>query len=264
MSSLLEDDFSPDAPDSDEKTDRELSRMFDIARECCMPCKVTKVYEGSTSRVDVLILVKRIADDKYQNRPIIKNIPCVRFGTGKYSLRSKISVGDIGFIFACDRDGEQVYSGIGALGSETDSFDEETQTWTHGADTIEAIEVDNRSLMRFTNGFFIPLDWSTLANSIEDNDSNIKSSMTIAGNKAHVGVVTNKAGNESVLASAENTSFKIANDGLWYEGASSEFKVVTAVKRNGSSSILIKTRTLKKSGNMIVGVGDESGWVNAE
>lgn len=79
-------------------------RMFKVELDQLLPARVV-AFDRDLGRVNVKPVIHWVdMNDQAHSRPAINNVPVFTFGAGNMHINFPINEGDLGWIFACDRD----------------------------------------------------------------------------------------------------------------------------------------------------------------
>lgn len=79
-------------------------RMFKVELDQLLPA-IVEAFDRKTGRVNVKPAIQWVdMNDKAHPRPSINNVPVFTFGAGNMHVNFPINKGDLGWVFACDRD----------------------------------------------------------------------------------------------------------------------------------------------------------------
>ncbi|ATW57902.1 putative baseplate protein [Pseudomonas phage tabernarius] len=79
-------------------------RMFKVELDQLLPARVV-AFDRKLGRVNVKPIIHWVdMNDQEHPRPAINNVPVFTFGAGNMHINFPVKAGDLGWIFACDRD----------------------------------------------------------------------------------------------------------------------------------------------------------------
>ena len=241
-----------------------LFRLMKTREERVVPAIVME-YDRQSGVATVLPIVKNLADGADGQDVEIERaectVPVIRFAHGGYIIDAPLFVGDTGWLVAGDRNSETARAENSAILEENQKDFEKNKG---------PQKPDDCSLGGFQFGFFIPDSWGRIEIGEEDGlivkgkrISIVSDNISIAGNGAvnvKVGESSVDIEGDSVTVSSGDRKIVIGKDGIIYSGPTEETLSSVADIRIKSGEIQVKRRPSKRSGNVIVLVGDKSEW----
>lgn len=292
--------YNPAVLESEPTYVAELLHQFQITLESCIPCVITE-YDANNNTVDVQPIPQRVVDTDsgivYKDRPIIPSVPVLRMLHGGFSINFPLFKGDTGYVIAVDRnctsaqkensttlfkDDDKQENNKGAMPPDDLSLAQYTNgfflpcSWSKegnpkGELAIEGIgkepNDDKWQKIRLSNDGII---------TIETKDKQIvigKDGINLSSGEVKLSVLDDKivtdVGDSSITQQGNQVSVKILDktltideSGIKYNGkVDTTVPCLTGIRRDVNGDIEIKTQPVDLSGNIIVKVSPETGWV---
>lgn len=228
---------------------KSITNTIGLSTNTAIPAEVTKVI--SRSRVEVKPLIKIEGNDGvFYSRAVITDVPLINSGNSKASITYPVTVGDLGWLIACDRDITNFKSTLTESSADTHRRHNFSDSFFM-LDKLEQTEtLDNSSLYVLTDSDVtnIKVNKDELLLTNDNSSVSIKSDTVTVKNK--LGSVELGQNNLSLKVGANTV--EISGSGIAITGST---VTINGVVFSGSSTIdctAIKSDSVMASGVEVV------------
>lgn len=245
-----------------------LIRLLDSKRMTCLPA-IVDGFDRSTNMARVLPLVQFMVSTDAGEVPIDRppcTVPVLQISRGGYVIDMPLFRGDTGLLLVMDRQSDTARGANSTRLWEPQDDDNKETIHNEGARPPDSFIYTS-----FEFGVFIPFAFGGSGLGGEEgivirrtmNPDTTEENQTEEENQTDSRDAEVRINNDGITMRINKDKVRFDKDGLSYEGENAkEFNVLTDARYlELTKSVEKKTRTLKRFGNFVVEVGEESGWI---